>query len=388
MEIKTIPLSDRSVRLLPPFKPKPGSKSRCDEYSDSSLPGFKVQVYGSGGKHFVLRFTLDGRKGSISIGEFPYMKTAEARERALNFKSMVARGEDPRIERAVRRAMPTLEEFCVRVYLPWAYQSKKTADDDESKLRHYVFKIFGRCLLDSIDRRSIEEFLGELLKTLKPASVNRFRSLFSRIFSLAIEHGVLGSSPMTFIKKFREPDFRPTVLSPDQTRQLLASLAQDENRIAATALSLLILTGCRREEILGAKWQQLDLDQGSLLLTETKNGHSRLVQLSPPAIEALRRIDPVPGSPWIFNGRTHGTRLSDPRKCLWRALDRAGLPRIRIHALRHGFGTMAINAAGLDVATVQKLLGHREIQTTLKYARLEDSTLRTATNHVAGLLVG
>lgn len=355
------------------------------EYSSITYAGFKAIAYETGKLCFVYRYTL-GKKSSISLGEYPFVSVQDAFDQYTKFKGMVARGEDPHQEMALAHKMPTLREFCEKYYLVWAYQHKKTADDDESKLKHHVYKKWGSRLLNSITRAELEAFLNQILKTHSPATANRFRSLFSGIYKLATEYEILDRSPCTFIKKFKEPDFHPVVLDAEQTRKLLVSLSQDSNKIAAAAISMLILTGCRREEIMSAKWDQVDFDKGTLFLPNTKNGHSRFVHLNDAALEVLRGVERVPGSDWVFNGRTHGTRLSEPRTCLWRALDRAGLPRIRVHSTRHAFACLALDA-GVDVATVQQLLGHREIQTTLRYAKVQDRAQRTASNQVADLLI-
>lgn len=355
------------------------------EYSSIANTGFKSIAYETSKLCFVYRYTL-GKKSSISLGEYPFVSVQDAFDKYMKFKAMVARGEDPHQEMALLRKMPTLREFCEKYFLIWAYQNKKTADDDESKLKHHIYKMWGSRPLDALTRAELEAFLNQILKTHSPATANRFRSLLSGIFKLAIQYEIVDRSPCTYIKKFKEPDFHPVVLDAEQTRKLLVSLSQDSNKIAAAGIAILILTGCRREEILSAKWDQVDFDKGTLFLPNTKNGHSRFVQLSDAALDVLRGVERVPGSDWVFNGRAHGTRMSEPRTCLWRALDRAGLPRIRPHSLRHAFACLALGA-GVDVATVQQLLGHREIQTTLRYAKVKDQAQRKASNQVADLLI-
>lgn len=387
MSEKTISIKDQTLRNLPEFTLIPGSKTRCAEYSDKSISGFKAQKYPNGRIFFLQRFTLHGRKGSISLGEFPIIKSAEARERALECKAMVARGEDPRQEKIDRRNMPTLKEFAQQTYLPWAYRHKRSADDDESKLQHHVYKVLGNKQMDSMTQLEIQAFLDQIADSHAASTTNRFRSLLSKMFNMAIELGIITTNPCTYIRKYKEPDFHPVVLTPEETYRLLVALDQDENKVAAAALKILALTGCRRDEILSATWENVDMEKSMLYLPVTKSGKARHVPLSDTVMDILRGIQPVEGSPWVFNGRDAGTRLSDPRKTLWRALERAELPRIRIHALRHGAACAALNH-GVDLASIQAMLQHASITTTMRYARIREQTVRTAANAVSDLLTG
>ena len=150
---------------------------------------------------------------------------------------------------------------------------------------------------------------------------------------------------------------------------------------AVAAIRLLMLTGCRKSEILSLQWKDIDLKAGELGLRESKTG-PRAVPLSPPAAQVLAELPRVPGNPWVIPGQkpgTHMTNLDDP----WRiVLERAGIGNVRIHDCRHSFASRAL-ALGESLPVIAKLLGHSQIGTTARYAHLARDSVRASAARVA-----
>ena len=150
---------------------------------------------------------------------------------------------------------------------------------------------------------------------------------------------------------------------------------------AVAAIRLLMLTGCRKSEILSLQWTDIDLEAGEFRLRESKTG-PRAVPLSPPAAKVLAELPRVPGNPWVIPGQkpdTHMTNLDDP----WRIVrERAGVENVRIHDCRHSFASRAL-ALGESLPVIAKLLGHSQIRTTAQYAHLARDSVRAAAARVA-----
>ena len=150
---------------------------------------------------------------------------------------------------------------------------------------------------------------------------------------------------------------------------------------AVAAIRLLMLTGCRKSEILSLQWTDIDLEAGELRLRESKTG-PRAVPLSPPAAKVLAELPRVPGNPWVIPGQkpdTHMTNLDDP----WRIVrERAGVENVRIHDCRHSFASRAL-ALGESLPVIAKLLGHSQIQTTARYAHLARDSVNASAARVA-----
>ena len=147
------------------------------------------------------------------------------------------------------------------------------------------------------------------------------------------------------------------------------------------ALRLLMLTGCRRNEILTLRWEDVDLEAGELRLRDAKTG-ARSVALSPSARRVLEDLQRLPDNPWVIAGARPGGRVSNINNAWLVFRARAGLEDVRIHDLRHSFASRAL-ALGESLPMIGKLLGHRKVQTTARYAHLERDSVKASAARVA-----
>ena len=145
---------------------------------------------------------------------------------------------------------------------------------------------------------------------------------------------------------------------------------------AVAAFWLLMLIGCRRNEILKLCWQDVDLEAGELRLPEAKTG-ARSVAISPSARRVLANLPRLPDTPWVIAGTKRGARYTGLNNAWLVVCSRADLNDVRIHDLRHSFASRAL-ALGESLPMIGKLLGHRKVQTTARYAHLARDTVKTA----------
>ena len=170
----------------------------------------------------------------------------------------------------------------------------------------------------------------------------------------------------------------------DEDRPTAKYAHKEANRLtkigphAAAAIRLLILTGARLREILGLKWEYVDLERGLLLLPDSKTGKKAIV-LNAPARDILAKL------PRLWAYAIAGQSADKPRADLnrpWRAIvKRAGLEGLRIHDLRHTHASIGAGL-GLGLPIIGKLLGHTNAATTQKYAHLDTDPLRRASDHI------
>ncbi len=285
------------------------------------------------------------------------------------------------------QATATFDAFVSGVYLPHIRFRKRSWQVDERIARQHLSPAFGHREFTRIKRDEVEARLQTLsVQGLAPTTCNRILAVFKSICSLAALHGLLppGRSPCAGVTAFKIHVQRERYLTPNQARRLMRELERS-GRAEAAVIRLLLLTGARKSEILKARWEDVRLEHRMLTVPLSKSGRPRHIPLSAEAMSVIRAIPRIPGSPWLFPGHSPGKPLSDIY-LFWRELrQKLGLAGVRIHDLRHTFASLLVNA-GHSLYEVQKLLGHSDPRTTMRYAHLGQESLVAAAETVSGCL--
>lgn len=354
------------------------------EVSDLDCPGLKMLVTRTGTRVFWFRFVLAGRKGGLRLGAFPALPVTTARQLALAARAKVERNIDPRL--ADEHSDLTFGEFAP-IYLAYSRQTKRSHRDDASKLKVWLLPAFAHLKLRDLRRRHIEAYLTELRKTHSPASVNRHLTLLSAMGRRAVALEYVERNWCAGIERLKEDNRRQCALTAQQAGRLLLALEQDKNKVAASAIALLLLTGVRLREGIHARVEEVQLDRRLWHLPRGKTG-SRYVLLNDAAVALLSRqpsLQAGSAGHWLFPGRLSGKPLGDVRSTFARALAVAGLPPMRLHDLRHSFASLAVSA-GRSLYDVQALLGHASPSMTTRYAHHDGSSLLAASQTVADVV--
>ena len=284
-------------------------------------------------------------------------------------------------------SIANLDAFVSTVYLPHIRLRKRSWRVDERIARQHLSSTFGDKQLAEIRRHEVEDWLHGLASSgLAPATCNRILAVFKTICSLAEIRGVLsaGQSPCMGVSPFKIRTQRERYLTRDEARRLMRALEKSD-RPEAFAIRLLLLTGARKSEVLKARWEHVRLDLRLLVVPLSKSGKPRHIPLSDEAIAVIRSIPRQQGLPWLFPGHAPGKPLSD-LYLFWNRLRRElGLADVRIHDLRHTFASFLVNA-GHSLYEVQKLLGHGDPRTTMRYAHLGQASLVAAAQTVSACL--
>ena len=355
---------------------------------DRDLPGFGVRVYPSGTKVYVVQCRGEGRSRRTTIGRHGAVSAEEARRRAAAIIARIKAWEEP--APAPAPAEVTVAELAAR-YLEEhvAVRCKpRTEVLYRAAVRRHLVPALGETLVSAVTREQVAALHFRLRET--PYAANRAVHLLARILDVAAEQGLRpagAANPCRSVERFRERRHE-RFLSEEEFRRLgrvleaAAGGAGGASPAAVAAIRLLVLTGCRRSEILGLRWEHVDLDAGELRLPDSKTG-ARLVPLSPAAAEVIAELPRPPGNPWVVPGRNPGAPLRN-LQYPWEILRaRAGLPGVRIHDLRHSFASRAL-ALGESLPMIGELLGHRRVRTTARYAHLALDSVRTSASRVAG----
>lgn len=289
--------------------------------------------------------------------------------------------------RKQKRSVITLDEFTSAVYLPHIAMRKRSWRLDERILRQHISPVFGARKLAAIERQDVEDWLCRLTSGgLAPATCNRALSVFKTLCQEAALRGFLpaGQSPCAGVSPLKGCTLRERYLTEEEAQKLMRRLEQC-GRPEASARRLLLLTGARKSEILRARWENVRTDLRLLIVPLSKSGRPRHIPLSAAAIAVLRALPRVPGSPWLFPGKAPGKPLSDLYS-FWNSIRKElGLDGVRIHDLRHSYASFLVNS-GHSLYEVQKLLGHSDPRTTMRYAHLGQAPLLAAAETVSACL--
>ena len=355
---------------------------------DRDQPGFGIRVYASGAKVYVVQTRHKGKSVRVTVGRHGVISAGEARARAARIVNRIKAGEEPVPELPVELAGgPTVADLAER-YMEQHVAShckESTAEGIRKLLDKHVLPEFGKAPLVAVKRERVAAFHSRLGRV--PRAANRAVALMSRMYGMAADWEMVpdGVNPCRGIAWHREFK-RERFLTDTEFRRLGTVLAEAPVKggvsvHAVAAIRLLMLTGCRKSEILCLQWKDVDLEARELKLPDSKTG-PRAVPLSPAAVKVLEELPRVPGSPWVIPGQKPASRmtnLNDP----WKVVrERAGIEGVRIHDCRHSFASRAL-ALGESLPVIAKLLGHSQIQTTARYAHLGRESVKASAARVA-----
>jgi integrase/recombinase XerC len=287
------------------------------------------------------------------------------------------------------RALSYLE--AVRTYLRYLADLKRCSKwtpnayaSDLGIFGEYLLRAEGHVPLPSGVTRDHIAGYAAALKDLAPATVRRRLQALRGFFEFLAEEGHITANPVRHIPRPRLTQTIPGALTGEEVARLLEAAVYERDRCIVV---LLLFTGARREELANVRLSDVDLEVGAVLL-RGKGRKERLVPLASEAVKAIRRylsvrhLEADPGDDRLLasSERTLGRRVSEL------AL-RAGFPegKVHTHSLRHTFATNLIRS-GADVATVQQLLGHANLQATARYLHSDLARKRGAVQALSGLV--
>lgn len=374
-------LTKRSVDALDP-------QAKDAIYFDDEVKGFGLRVSPQGLKTYLIQYRAGRRTRRVKVGRHGTLTVDEARKRARELLGAVAKGLNPAAEIHDHRRAPRIAEACERFYNEHVELRCKASTKAEYRraIDLFIRPAFGAFKVVDVIRADIVQFHHD--NRNRPYQANRTLGVLSKMFNLMEIWGMRpdGSNPCRHVPKYPERK-RESFLDLyemaklDQTLQACLNDGSESSQVVG-AFYLLMFTGCRLSEIQFAKWGYV---QGkSLCLPDSKSGAQR-IPLSREALQVLERIPRLADNDFIIAGTIAGQAISDLQKPWRRIRHRAGFDTLRIHDLRHSFASNALQQ-GADLFTVGKLLGHSQMQTTMRYAHIADGPLQKAANALGGAM--
>ena len=363
-------LTDAAIARLRP---------REREYTvwDSRVPGLGVRVRPSGGRSYVLLRDAGGRSGRVSLGPVSVKGIAEARRECLARQAT----REPDRETTPPRVVPLLREFVEGEWKEAHFERYKPSTKRTASylLRGPLLPEFGSKRLDRITHAQLRRWFDGFSRTA-PGNANHALNLLRQIMNFAVACGHVEKNPAQGIRPNRRPRLT-RFLSREEIGRLhrvLDSQTRKGSREQADIIRLLLLTGCRKSEVLHLRWSEVRDD--ALVLADSKTG-ARKVALNSQARSILERQPRDAGS-FVFPSPRDPARPRGRDLPLWYRVRReADIQDVRLHDLRHSFASHAV-MNGVPVPVVSRLLGHSNVRMTLRYAHLGDREIEAAGERV------
>lgn len=387
---------------------------------DSELVGFGVRTTASARTFFVQYRAGTGRtapKRRVSLGQYGPLTVEQARRMARLVLAEVAQGSDPAANRDAARKAPTIGALGVE-YLSDVDARRKpsTAVEYRRLWKKHVNSALGGKRVADVTPSDVAKLHRTLSDT--PYIANRVLALLGAFFTYSERQGIRtkNTNPAHEVSAFNETS-RERFLTPAEVARLGAALTTAEvigltpapvfcrkatrldtvkyrpksagtpipaNPFAVAAIRFLLLTGWREGEALTLKWADVNLDNGRATLGDTKTGKSQRA-IGAPARLLLASLPRTAGCPFIFPGRSADSHLVDISRLWYSVRHAANLDDVRLHDLRHSFASVSASSGG-SLLLIGRLLGHRDVATTAKYAHLFDDPIRAAADSAADQL--
>lgn len=359
-----------------------------ETYFDSAITGFVVEKRSSGGMTYALKYKDEyGVQKQYKIANAADVTFAEAKKEAIRVKARVAMGKNPSEERKANRRIPTVNELSVR-YLDYVGTYKRSYDIDERYLKLHLLPKFGKLHINQLNQTEILDWLNSKVKTdgYAQATVNRWQVILGHMMRMAKRWGIPGSeiNPLEGVKQKECNNAIERFLNAAETQRLKQAVDDSPNPMLKYIVALLLLTGCRKRELLDAKWDEFSLERKTWRIPTSKTGRARHVPLSDDAINVLHAIPRFGSCRYVVPN----PKTLQPFTSIYNAWDTARraakLPDVRMHDLRHSAASNLVNS-GQSLYVVAKVLGHAQTRTTERYAHLDPKVLLNAVNAASGV---
>lgn len=347
---------------------------------DTDIRGFHVRVTRAG--EMIYRFQYrrpDGARPVITLGRTTELTADQARKLANDHFVAVGGGADPRKAREAWKVAPTMDDLWTR-YEEQRLSVKnreRTQAEYRRNWKSHAQPILGSLKVAEVSRGDIRRVIAAMGK--KRTTANRVLALLSVMFGFAIEHELRTDNPAKGIEKHRE-NARDVAFTDDELARIAAAVEADTEPWARTALTLLMVTGARLSEVLGAEWTEFSLDESApcwrLPAERAKGGKPHTYHLDAETVALINRWRseaPFISPRWVFPN-VQGTGPKSSLKKPWaRVKARAKLTRGVLHSFRHTFFTR-LAEAGASAIDIQQTAGHADIATSMKYVHAAEST--------------
>ena len=350
------------------------AKSQEKLYKLTDERGLHLSVYPNGSKLWQMRYRIEGKERTASLGKYPEVSLAEARDKRDQLRKLIANDIDPvQSQKAAKEAKKLAQtnsfEAVARTWFEgWkAARSPRHADYVIRRLEADVFPLIGSRPVSEIQAPELVKMMKAIQRRGALDIAKRCYQMTGQVFRYAIAHGIAERNPAVDVKPSDIlPSRRQTNYARVEAKELPALLraieAYQGTPVTRLAIKLLALTFVRTSELIGARWDEFDLQAGQWRIPaeRMKMRTEHIVPLSLQAIQVLQILHSITGkSELLFPGeRNHGKPMSN--NTILKALERMNYKgRMTGHGFR-GLASTILHEQGFDHAHIELQLAHQE----------------------------
>ncbi|MCH9650812.1 MAG: integrase arm-type DNA-binding domain-containing protein [Deltaproteobacteria bacterium] len=360
----TIHLTDRKIQSLQ-------AGHHQTDYWDRNLPGFGVRITPRGRKSFVVMYYARGGKRRMTLGPYPILSLAEARQRARAVLHDVVTGNDPQAQKQALRKAESFEQLAAEYMERHAKAKKRSWKEDGRNLERDLLPYWKGRKAREIVRRDVILILDRIVDRGAPIMANRVRALISKIFNFGIGRDIVEYNPTIGVPRPGKERQRDRVLTEGEIRTIWQTLDDLESldQVMAATFKMRLLTAQRGIEVVTLRWKHIDGDWWTIPADVAKNGLTHRVPLSPQTHSLLDELHPITGgTPWVFaSQRRPGTHITAVQKAAERIVRASGVTFV-CHDLRRTAASF-MTSMGISRLVVSKILNHVESGVTAVYDR-------------------
>ncbi len=376
---KTQNFTEAFIAHLPPAE-----KGKRYLVKDAKNPALFCRVTELGTKSFVVYKKFQGKPIKATLGKHPEMSVLSARKKAAEVLALFAENKNPNVEKRKLCNNITLKDLFKDYIEKHAkvYTKERTLKGNQDTYRLYLSKWSNR-QIKSLSKVEIESALIKLNETNGIHAANKALTLLRHVINKGIEWGLDFPNPTIGIKKYRTQS-RDRFLKPEELQRFFKALQEEPNVIFKNYFLISLYTGQRRSNVLSMRWENINFEQNTWYIPETKNGDPLTVPLVSQVVDILQEMPCV--SVWVFPSATSKSgHIEEPKKAWHKILKRAQIENLRIHDLRRTLGSyQAIEGTSLNI--IGKSLGHKSQQATAIYARLNLDPVRESMKKAVSLM--
>lgn len=375
-------------------------------YFDSELNGFAIRVLEKSMSYILMYRNEYGKQRKLTIAKTTEITPEEAKKIAAEKLLLIKQGQDPAKDKIANRNAMTVSELC-DLYWEEGTRHKKssTLAIDRGRIDRHIKPLIGNHAVKDLRRSDVQQMYydivdGKYARRIKTkarglaritggaGSANRVFSLFSAIMTFAVKREIIEKNPCFGLDKIKTTKIREAI--PESRMKILGKILRDEfpkHPLEVSALRLIAMTGCRKGEILGLTWDEVDLTEQTFRFKDTKTGRQNRAFGTGALMELgfiRNTFHDKSENNFVFpSSKTVGCHLDDIAKYLvGLCAEHSEFGKYTLHQFRHTFATTAAEMRYADT-TIAGLLGHAQRGVTSRYIHAVDKALIVAANDVS-----